>query len=99
MVGKNANFQNSVLCSGIFLQHEFALATRRTTKLTDIFQLVQPDDVQLTFKGITTYMNSMFIFQLKQNMNRNEKNTTIKPLSLKGMTFFQYDNDGEEGKI
>ncbi|KAH7680159.1 Protein GCY-37, partial [Aphelenchoides avenae] len=72
---------------GDFLQHELGLTKRRTTKITDIFTLLQPEDVPLTFKGIQTYLNSLFIFQIKQTLQRNEDTRSAKyhaPLALKG---------------
>lgn len=72
---------------GEFLQHELNLNKRKMTKLTEIFNLIQPEDVQLSFKGLVTYLNSLFIFQLKPSLSRNGKNNSIQhhPLYLKGM--------------
>uniref|UniRef100_A0AC34Q5T6 Guanylate cyclase n=1 Tax=Panagrolaimus sp. JU765 TaxID=591449 RepID=A0AC34Q5T6_9BILA len=70
---------------GEFLQQELNLGKRRMTKLTDIFQLIQPEDVQISFKGFLACLNSLFIFQLKTNLARNDKNDSSKrPLVLKG---------------
>ncbi|GMT25016.1 hypothetical protein PFISCL1PPCAC_16313, partial [Pristionchus fissidentatus] len=75
---------------GVFLLNEYNLADKKALKLTDIVQLVQPTDVQLTFKNIMTYLNTLFIFQLKVQSKRNEEELAKKagilnqPLSLKG---------------
>uniref|UniRef100_A0AC35GDP0 Guanylate cyclase n=1 Tax=Panagrolaimus sp. PS1159 TaxID=55785 RepID=A0AC35GDP0_9BILA len=72
---------------GEFLQRELMLGRRRTTKLTDIFQVVQPDDIAMSFKGIQSCLNSLFIFQVKPNLERNQtltKDIHPLPLSLKG---------------
>ncbi|GMS96109.1 hypothetical protein PENTCL1PPCAC_18284, partial [Pristionchus entomophagus] len=75
---------------GVFLLNEYNLADKKALKLTDIVQLIQPTDVQLTFKNIMTYLNTLFIFQLKVQSKRNEEELAKKagilnqPLSLKG---------------
>ena len=85
------NKQMMIEHCGEFLYNELDMAKRRTTKITDVFSLVQPDDVPMTFKGIHTYINSIYILRLKQNLKRN---TLLKgsgrspkgpvPLSFKG---------------
>jgi hypothetical protein len=57
---------------GEFIQKELSLSKRRLTKLTDILTLIQPDDISCSFKGMSAYLNSLFIFQFKQPMRRNE---------------------------
>lgn len=80
------NKQMIVEHCGEFLQQELNLGKRRMTKLTDIFQLIQPEDVQISFKGFLACLNSLFIFQLKTNLARNNKNNDSpkRPLILKG---------------
>ncbi|KAE9549457.1 hypothetical protein FO519_007332 [Halicephalobus sp. NKZ332] len=71
---------------GEFLQQELNMGKRRMTKLTDIFQLIQPEDVQISFKGFLTCLNSLFVFQLKTTLARNEKKADLqkRPLVMKG---------------
>ncbi len=96
---------------GEFLRKEYALADKRTAKLNDLLQLMEPTDLQvsdtlfatrnrcdtindsirfqMTFKGITSFLNSLFVFQLKHHSTRNNVETTsskafIKPLCLRG---------------
>ncbi|CAD5219184.1 unnamed protein product [Bursaphelenchus okinawaensis] len=71
---------------GDFILKEFSVAKRRMTKISDLLQLVQPDDIPMTFKAILTYLNSLFIFQFKESMARNENSKSGKKgfFSLKG---------------
>ncbi|KAK0398242.1 hypothetical protein QR680_002494 [Steinernema hermaphroditum] len=82
---------------GMFLTREFNLSSKRATSLSDFLTIVQPNDVQITFKALTGYLNSLFIFQVKHHMKRNEqeKNSAKafnKPLFLKGQMVLV--NDG-----
>uniref|UniRef100_A0A1I7YLM0 guanylate cyclase n=1 Tax=Steinernema glaseri TaxID=37863 RepID=A0A1I7YLM0_9BILA len=82
---------------GIFLTREFNLSSKRPTSLSDFLTIVQPNDVQMTFKTLIGYLNSIFIFQVKHHMKRNEqeKNSAKafnKPLFLKGQMVLV--NDG-----
>lgn len=74
-------------------------------KLTDILQLVAPADIQaiftyclkfhevpfqLSYKNITSYLNTLFIFQMKHHNKRNDvaegsSEAFKKPLCLKGI--------------
>jgi guanylate cyclase soluble subunit beta len=56
---------------GEFLFNELDMAKKRTSKVTDLFTLIQPDDVPLNFKSIVTYLNSVFILRLKIPIRRN----------------------------
>ncbi|KAI1725167.1 heme NO binding associated domain-containing protein [Ditylenchus destructor] len=77
------NKQLAVEHCGDFLYEELDLGKRRTTKLTDLFFLVQPDDVPLTFKGISTYVNSIYTFQFRLPLKRNNGCKKV-PFALKG---------------
>ncbi|KAJ1357139.1 hypothetical protein KIN20_015202 [Parelaphostrongylus tenuis] len=41
-------------------------------KLTELVQLIQPADIQLTHKNIMSYLNTLFIVQLKHHRKRSE---------------------------
>ncbi|KIH55005.1 heme NO binding associated [Ancylostoma duodenale] len=75
---------------GRHLLMEYGLADKKMLKLTELVQLVQPADIQqLTHKSIMTYLNTLFIFQLKHHCKRNEvekgsSEAFQQPLSLKG---------------
>ncbi|CAI4223791.1 unnamed protein product [Auanema sp. JU1783] len=74
---------------GSYLLQEYRLVDRKMLKLTELVQLVQPSDIQLTFKNITQYLNTIFIFQIKHHSRRNEIEETStaafqQPLCLKG---------------
>ncbi|TMS37820.1 hypothetical protein L596_004674 [Steinernema carpocapsae] len=82
---------------GAFLMREFNLSSKRPTSLSDFLTIIQPNDVQMTFKALTGYLNSLFICQVKHHMKRNEqeKNSAKafnKPLFLKGQMVLV--NDG-----
>uniref|UniRef100_A0AC34FTA4 Guanylate cyclase n=1 Tax=Panagrolaimus sp. ES5 TaxID=591445 RepID=A0AC34FTA4_9BILA len=54
---------------GEFLQRELMLGRRRTTKLTDIFQVVQPDDIAVCLHfSANFYLGQMFLVNGGQNM-------------------------------
>ena len=95
---------------GEFLQKELNLGKRKMTKLTEIFQLVQPEDVQLSFKGFLACLNSLFVFQIKTTLARNEKKNVVqkRPLVVKGIskiyksqniTFFRTNDAGQQRAI
>ncbi|VDK52660.1 unnamed protein product [Cylicostephanus goldi] len=75
---------------GKYLLVEYGLADKKMLKLTELVQLIQPADIQqLTHKSIMTYLNTLFIFQLKHHCPRNEvekgsSQAFQQPLSLKG---------------
>ncbi|EYB86139.1 hypothetical protein Y032_0285g1364 [Ancylostoma ceylanicum] len=75
---------------GRHLLVEYGLSDKKMLKLTELVQLVQPADIQqLTHKSIMTYLNTLFIFQLKHHCKRNEvekgsSEAFQQPLSLKG---------------
>lgn len=56
---------------GEFLFNELDMAKKRTSKVTDLFTMLQPDDVPLNFKSIVTYLNSVYILRLKMPIKRN----------------------------
>uniref|UniRef100_A0A1I7X0P2 guanylate cyclase n=1 Tax=Heterorhabditis bacteriophora TaxID=37862 RepID=A0A1I7X0P2_HETBA len=73
---------------GYHLLKEYGLGDKKMLKLTELVQLVQPADIQITYKNITTYLNTLFIFQLKHHCKRNEvdkgsSEAFQQPLSLK----------------
>ncbi|CAJ0568805.1 unnamed protein product, partial [Mesorhabditis spiculigera] len=78
---------------GQFILCEYALADKKMVKLTDVVQLVQPADIQLTFKNILSYLNTLFIFQMRHHARRNEQDATCsvaafqQPLCLKGQMY------------
>ncbi|CAJ0931045.1 unnamed protein product, partial [Mesorhabditis belari] len=78
---------------GQFILCEYALADKKMLKLTDVVQLVQPADIQLTFKNILSYLNTLFIFQMRHHARRNEQDATSsvtafqQPLCLKGQMY------------
>uniref|UniRef100_A0A0K0DE46 guanylate cyclase n=1 Tax=Angiostrongylus cantonensis TaxID=6313 RepID=A0A0K0DE46_ANGCA len=58
-------------------------------KLTELVQLIQPADIQLTHKNIMSYLNTLFIVQLKHHSKRSEVDKESseafhQPLCLKG---------------
>ncbi|KAI6187166.1 Guanylate cyclase [Aphelenchoides besseyi] len=68
---------------GEFVLREFPKTKNRMTKMSDIFTLIEPNDITLTFKSIVQYINSVFIVQFKDNMLRNRSNKKMF-FSLKG---------------
>ncbi|CCD68037.1 Soluble guanylate cyclase gcy-37 [Caenorhabditis elegans] len=74
---------------GIYLLREYGLENKKTLKVSDLMQLVQPSDIQLTYKNVLSYLNTLFIFQLKHHSKRNEvqegsSEAFQQPLVLKG---------------
>ncbi|ETN68594.1 heme NO binding associated [Necator americanus] len=75
---------------GKHLCQEYGLADKKMLKVTELVQLIQPADIQqLTPKSIMTYLNTLFIFQLKHHCKRNEiekdsSEAFQQPLCLKG---------------
>lgn len=75
---------------GKHLLIEYGLADKKMLKLNELVQLIQPADIQqLTHKSIMTYLNTLFIFQLKHHCKRNEvekgsSEAFQQPLCLKG---------------
>ncbi|CAD6196741.1 unnamed protein product [Caenorhabditis auriculariae] len=74
---------------GIYLLREYGLENRKTLKVSDLLQMVQPSDIQLTYKNVLSYQNTLFIFQLKHHSRRNEveqgsSEAFQQPLVLKG---------------
>ncbi|KHJ91153.1 heme NO binding associated [Oesophagostomum dentatum] len=75
---------------GGYLLAEYGLGDKKMLKLTELVQLIQPADIQqLTHKSIMTYLNTLFIFQLKHHCRRNEvekdsSEAFQQPLCLKG---------------
>jgi hypothetical protein len=76
--------------TGDYLRREYGLNSRRTTKLSDILQIIKPNDVQMTFKSMSMYLNCLFIFQLKQLSTRMKKakddreSVALSTVGLKG---------------
>ncbi|KAK6037413.1 hypothetical protein COOONC_25082 [Cooperia oncophora] len=76
---------------GRHLLVEYGVADKKMLKLNELVQLIQPADIQqLTHKNIMTYLNTLFIFQLKHHCQRSEveKNSSEafqQPLSLKAL--------------
>nr|CDJ83578.1 Haem NO binding and Haem NO binding associated and Adenylyl cyclase class-3 4 guanylyl cyclase domain containing protein [Haemonchus contortus] len=75
---------------GRHLLVEYGLADKKMLKLSELVQLIQPADIQqLTHKTIMSYLNTLFIFQLKHHCKRNEvekgsSEAFQQPLCLKG---------------
>lgn len=68
---------------------EYGLADKKMLKLSELVQLVQPSDIQLTHKNIVAYLNTIFITQMKHHAKRNEiekgsSEAFQQPLCLKG---------------
>ncbi|PIO61481.1 heme NO binding associated, partial [Teladorsagia circumcincta] len=76
--------------TGRHLLVEYGVADKKMLKLSELVQIIQPADIQqLTHKNIMTYLNTLFIFQLKHHCQRNEvekgsSEAFVQPLSLKG---------------
>ncbi|KAK6014103.1 heme NO binding associated [Ostertagia ostertagi] len=69
---------------GRHLLVEYGVADKKMLKLSELV-----DVQQLTHKNIMTYLNTLFIFQLKHHCSRNEvekgsSEAFVQPLSLKG---------------
>ncbi|CAD5226584.1 unnamed protein product [Bursaphelenchus xylophilus] len=77
---------------GNFIYQEFQLANKRMMKLTDLFTLMSPEDLSLSFKNIINYLNTPFIFRAKQTLRRNQSQP--KPLIVKGQ-MITVGNNGE----
>ncbi|VDM64465.1 unnamed protein product [Angiostrongylus costaricensis] len=65
------------------------LSCKKMVKLTELVQLIQPADIQLTHKNIMSYLNTLFIVQLKHHSKRSEvgkesSKAFHQPLCLKG---------------
>ncbi|VDL69926.1 unnamed protein product [Nippostrongylus brasiliensis] len=75
---------------GKHLLIEYNLVDKKMLKLTELVQVIQPADIQqLSHKTIMTYLNTLFIFQLKHHCKRNEvekgsSEAFQQPLCLKG---------------
>ncbi|CAI5448932.1 unnamed protein product [Caenorhabditis angaria] len=72
---------------GIYLLREYGLENKKTLKVSDLLQLIQPSDIQLTYKNVLSYLNTLFIFQVKLDSKRstnNESSSLQAPLVLKG---------------
>ncbi|KAE9419941.1 hypothetical protein Angca_002375, partial [Angiostrongylus cantonensis] len=74
---------------GSQLLMENGLSCKKMVKLTELVQLIQPADIQLTHKNIMSYLNTLFIVQLKHHSKRSEVDKESseafhQPLCLKG---------------
>uniref|UniRef100_A0A915DIJ7 guanylate cyclase n=2 Tax=Ditylenchus dipsaci TaxID=166011 RepID=A0A915DIJ7_9BILA len=82
------NKQLGIEHCGNFLYHELELSKRRTTNCPTFSfsynQMMFPlNATHLTFKGITTYLNSIYTFQVRQPLKRSAGSKQI-PFALKG---------------
>jgi hypothetical protein len=76
--------------AGSFVKAAFPFCRRKTTRVTDIMQLIHPE-VTLSFKSILTFGNSLFVFKMKQinrmagGMDRINNSGKLKTVTLKGI--------------
>ncbi|KAI6234732.1 Soluble guanylate cyclase gcy-35 [Aphelenchoides fujianensis] len=73
---------------GIHMKKQFPFIKRGETKLTDILHLTHPE-IPLTFESISTFRNSMFVFQMKEATKASggpvvDLSISQFPITLKG---------------
>ncbi|KAI6240430.1 Soluble guanylate cyclase gcy-35 [Aphelenchoides fujianensis] len=73
---------------GIHMKKQFSFIKRGETKLTDILHLTHPE-IPLTFESISTFRNSMFVFQMKEATKASggpvvDLSISQFPITLKG---------------